>query len=132
MAQTVGIHTIKLLPGVENARFEKFMTEEAFPAAADAPGSVSRGGRSTIQSQHLLRSGEDQSVYLWMVKNSGVFTADLFERVVDSMYDGVREQLEALATRQSSAIFELVDSFEAGPRDSLGRPTGNPVRGGDM
>src|SRR5262245_33877671 len=98
MSGQLGIHTLALQTGADPEKFEGYMTGEAFPTAAEAPGSVSRGGQSTIKSQHLLKSGNESeseaTEYLWLVKSSGVFSADLFARVFDRMYEEVREKLE--------------------------------------
>jgi hypothetical protein len=124
----VGIHTLVLLPDAEAAYFEKFMQAQAFPIAAEVPGSMSRGGVSAIRSQHLLRSAGDGE-YLWIVKYSGGMSAGLFPDIVHNMYESVRPQAETFATLKSSIVYEIVDSFDLGPRSSLGRPLGEPVRG---
>lgn len=125
----VGMHRITLREGSTAEDFERLMAEEVFPAAAETPGSVSRGGRSAIKSQHLLRADGE---YLWLVKGSGVFSDHLFARIFTRMYDEAREKLEPLGTRSSSLVWTSVASLEIGPRDQLGRPTGQPVRGTDL
>jgi hypothetical protein len=70
--------------------------------------------------------------YLWLVEASGVFAADVFSRVFARMLDEAQEKLDRLASRQSSAVFTVVESFDVGPRDMLGRPTGNPQRSTDV
>src|SRR5438552_4371280 len=61
----VGIHTITLYPGVETSGFEKFMTEELFPAF----GGVNRRNIG-VTRQYLVKetnSGENQD-YLGVVE----------------------------------------------------------------
>jgi hypothetical protein len=128
MPTLVGIHSFALTAGVHEQEFERFMIEQVLPAAAEVPGSVNRGGTSSIKSQHLLESS-DGSGYLWLVKASGVFTRDLFERVFQRMYEDLRTEIERFCSRESSKIFSVRSSFDAGPRDKLGRPLGEPERG---
>jgi hypothetical protein len=45
-ATMVVVHTLKLRPGIKAEDFRRVMTNEVFPAAAEVPGSVDRGGRS--------------------------------------------------------------------------------------
>ena len=73
MKPMFGIHKLVLLSGVKGEEFEKFMSEEIFPAAAEVPGSVNRASQSAIKSQHLLKAEGDNPEYLWVVKDSGVF-----------------------------------------------------------
>ena len=127
-----GIHRVTLLSEEKREDFERFMTEGAFPIAAETPGSVNRGGQSSIKSQHLLRSEGTPGEYLWFVKASGVFGLESFTRVFNRMYDEVREKMEAYAIHESSIIFVVVDSLEVGPRDHSGRPIGSPKRGSDI
>jgi hypothetical protein len=117
MSQYGGIHTFVLHPGADPEAFEAFITEEVFPTAADTPGRVNRGGRSSIQSQHLLKVQGNSLEYLWLVKASGVFDMHLFSGVFDRMYGEVQEQLETFGTRRSSTTFTVVGSFDDGPRD---------------
>jgi hypothetical protein len=125
----VGIHRMVLREGVAAADFERLVAEEVLPAAADTPGSINRGGQSSIKSLHLL---QDEGQYLWLVKSSGAFSPHLFARVFAAMYDEARQRLDRLVTLESSVVFSVVDSFDAGPRDQMGRPTGLPQRGTDL
>src|ERR1700736_1533493 len=75
MAQTTGdqgnsqapmivVHTLKLRPGIKDEDFRRVITNDVFVAAAEVPGSVDRGGRSWIESQHLLlRNGVEARSY---------------------------------------------------------------------
>jgi hypothetical protein len=128
VATTVGIHTLILKTGVSADEFAALFNEKIFPAAAETPGSVNRGGQSTIESQHLLKPTGGAADYLWLVKSSGVFDSNLFETVLGRMYDGALPKLEALCERGSSVIYTQVNSYDAGPRDQLGRPIGPPIR----
>lgn len=125
----VGIHRIALRQGIAAEDFESFMANDVFPAAAETPGSVNRGGQSSIKSQHLLRADGE---YLWLVKGSGAFDEPLFAGVFARMFDEVRERLERFGRRESSTLFTVIDSLDVGPRDELGRPTGDPLRGDDL
>ena len=128
----VGIHTIVVSPGASEEDFEKFMVDKALPAAAEVPGSVNREGRSAIKSQHLLKTGKSLKEYCWVVKSSGVFGSDLFSRVFARMLEEVHKDIESFANVKTSAIFAVVTSFDAGPRDLLGRPEGDPQRDTDL
>lgn len=128
----VAIHRIALRQDASRAEFERVMTEEVFPAAADAPGSVSRGGASAIRSQHLLRADGEENTYVWLVKSSGVFSQRQFSTVVDRMLQEQRASVETFGTIESSTVFVVVQSFDVGPRDTMGRPTGAPQRGTDI
>jgi hypothetical protein len=127
VATTVGIHVLVLKTGVSADEFAAVFNEEIFPAAAETPGSVNRGGRSTIGSQHLLKPAGGAADYLWLVKSSGVFDSNLFERVLGRMYDEALPKLEAFCERRSSVVYTQVNSYDAGPCDELGRPTGPPT-----
>jgi hypothetical protein len=140
-AQTVAIHRIALHAEADREQFERFMLEQAFPATAETPGSVSRGGKSTINSQHLLRGGERDGdddagggagEYLWIVKSSGVFSAGLFAQVCQRMAVEVRADLEAFGAVESTTLYQVVGSFDAGPRDNMGRPVGPAQRGSEL
>lgn len=126
MSQMFGILRLVLLSGAKRAEFEKFISEEAFPAAAEAAG-VNRGGQSAIESQHLLKAEGDDSVYLWAVKITGALIDST--RVLERMYNAAQERLESFATLESSTAFAVLESFDAGPRDQSGSPTGDPIRG---
>jgi hypothetical protein len=128
MPTAVGIHLITLTAGVHEQEFDCFMTEQVLPTAAEVPGHTNRGGTSSIKSQHLLASS-DGSGYLWLVKASGVFTRDAFERIFQRMYEDRRTEIERFGSRESSKSFSVRSSFDAGPRDHLGRPLGEPERG---
>jgi hypothetical protein len=128
MATTVGIHVLVLKTGVSADEFAALFNEEILPAAAETPGSVNRGGRSTIDSQHLLKPAGGAADYLWLVKSSGVFNSNLFETVLERMYDEALPKLETVCERRSSVLYTQVNSYDAGPRDALGRPTGPPTR----
>jgi hypothetical protein len=132
MANTAGIHTIVVRPGVDRQQFEDFMTSEAFPRAAEVPGSINRKGRSVIESQHLLKGEEGATEYLWLVKSSGVLDFDQFSKVFKRMFEEVRDMLERLGTHKSAFLLSVTSSFDAGPRDELGRLTGPPIRGRDI
>ena len=132
MSHTVGIHAIVLRTGVDGKKFENFMTEEAFPTAAEVPGSVNRAGHSSIESQHLLKNDGEAKEYLWLVKSTGVFDLEEFSRVFNNMFEEVREKLEGLATHKAASLFTVVASLDVGPRDELGRPRGGPTRGSDI
>jgi hypothetical protein len=127
-----GIHKLTLLSGANREEFEKFMSGEVIPTAAEVSGSVNRGGRSAIKSQHLLKAEGDSRDYLWIVKDSGAFDSGLFTGVFERMYEEAREKLQSFTTRESSIAFLVLDSFDAGPRGVTGRPTGEPIRGGDI
>jgi hypothetical protein len=125
----VGIHRITLRSGVAAEDFERFMAGEVFPNAAVTPGSVARGGASCIRSQHLLRA---DGAYLWLVKDSGVFDDQGFSRVFARMLAEARGRLEPLGMPDSSTIFTVLGSFDTGPRNALGGPIGDPIRGSDL
>ncbi len=127
ISQTVGIHTLVLRSGMSSGDFEKFMTEQAFPTAAEVPGSINRGGQSSIKSQHLL-AGDGQ--YLWIVKGSGLGTD--FSTAFNRMRDDLLSKLQAFGSVKSSTIFAVLSSFEVGQRDQQGRPQGRPQRGSDL
>ena len=129
----IGIHTIVLLPGVESENFEQFMIKEVFPRTAELPGSVNREGVSAIKSQHLLKSEvDDRIMYLWLIKDSGALSSRSTGDIINSMYDIVRDKLEAFGTRESSSTYVVIDSLDIGPRDSIGRPLGSPKSGSDI
>lgn len=125
MSKYGGIHTFTLSTAQEKEKFEDFMIKEAFPMAAEIRGSVDRGGRSAIRSQYLIKV-EDSSDYLWLVEASGVFESHRFVHVFNNMYQTVADKMETFGVRKCSTTFEVVGGFDVGPRDSLGRPTGNP------
>ena len=129
MRTAVGIHAMERLPDVSAEDFESVMAGEIFPAAAETPGSVSRGGQSTIERQYLLRESEADRKYLWVVESSGVFSEDLFARVFDRMYEDSRERIDGLATHVDAKILDAVGTFAAGPRDELGRVIEQPPNG---
>ncbi len=118
----VGLHRFTLRPGAIAEEFERFMADEVFPAA-DERAPVNRGGRSAIKSQHLLRTDGE---YLWLIKGSGA----IGEPAV-SLDDALQAKLDSFAT-QASAMATVIASFDAGPRGSQGRPTGEPLRGNDL
>jgi hypothetical protein len=128
MQTVVGIHSLELHPGIGPVEFESFMTDRVFPISADVPGSVNRGGRSAIRSQHLLKSHLDAG-YLWMVKASAAFGPERFSAVFHRMYDDLQGEIGGFASHRSSALLFVGGSFDAGPRDLLGRPIGEPERG---
>ena len=128
MGTTIGIHVLVLRTGVSADEFAALFNDEVFPAAAETPGSVNRGGQSAIESQHLLKPVGGAADYLWLVKSSGVFDSDLFETVLGRMFDEARPRLETFCERRSSVLYTQVNSYDAGPRDALGRPTGPPRR----
>ena len=129
----IGIHTIVLLPGVESENFEQFMIKEVFPRTAELRGSVNRGGVSAIRSQHLLKSEvDDRIMYWWLIKDSGALNSRSTGDIINSMYDIVRDKLEAFGTRESSSTYVVIDSLDIGPRDSTGRPLGSPKSGSDI
>ena len=132
MKRMFGIHKLVLSSGVKGEKFEKFMSEEIFPAAAEVPGSVNRASQSAIKSQHLLKSEGDNSEYLWVVKDSGVFDSVLFTRVFERMYEEEREKLQSFVTRESSTAFEVLDGFQEASRDHVGKETGEPIHLDDI
>jgi hypothetical protein len=127
MATSIGIHTLILKGGISAQDFEALFEEQFLPVAADTPGSVNRGGRSTIASQHLLKPAGGAADYIWMVKSSGVFPPDSFETVLQRMYDEAIPSLDAMCEKRSTVVYTQATSYDAGPRDALGRPTGPPV-----
>ena len=127
MATSIGIHILILKTGVSTQDFEALFKEKISPKAAETPGSVSRGGRSTIASQHLLKPTGGAADYLWLVKSSGAFSPDMFETVFQRMYDEALPLLEAVCERRSTVVYIQASSYDAGPRDTLGRPTGPPI-----
>jgi hypothetical protein len=128
----VGIHTMVLRPGVEATEFEQVMTKDVFPAAADTPGTVNRGGVSAIKSQHLLRSEDEKGRYWWLVKDSEALSSRGTGEIIQSMHATVRDKLDALATIESSTVLDVASSFDIGERDELGRPVGLPTFGSDL
>ncbi len=132
MARFGGIHAIQLSPEADQKTFEEFMLSEAFPIAAEVPGSFSRSGQSAVQSQHLLKLEKDSRTYLWVVKASGVFDMPLFTRVFHNMYGSVHERLNRFGNRTSSATFAVAGSYDAGPRFLSGKPVGEPQRRTDV
>ena len=131
MSKMFGIHRLMLVSGVKREKFEKFMSETIFPAAAEAQGSINRAGQSAIKSQHLLKAEGNDTEYLWVVKDSGIFTSG-FTGIFEQMYDAAREQLEPFVTRESSVAFVVLDGFDAGPRGVTGHPLTEPIRGADI
>jgi ABC-type ATPase with predicted acetyltransferase domain len=127
-----GIHKLILLSGAKGEEFEKFVSEEVFPAAAEVPGSVNRASQSAIKSQHLLKAKGDNPEYLWVVKDSGVFDSVLFTRVFERMYEEEREKLESFVTRESSTVFEVLDGFQAAARDHAGTEMGEALHLDDI
>jgi hypothetical protein len=121
----LGVHTLELRAGADPAAFERLMTGEVFPAAADVPGSINRGGASFIGSQHLLRT-DGSGRYLWLVKAGDACCTDCFGHVFGRTFQAA---IAPFATRVSSAMYAVSASYDAGPRDDKGRPLGEPVRG---
>jgi hypothetical protein len=115
------VHTLKLRPGIEAEDFRRVMTDEVFVDAAEAPGSVDRGGRSWIESQHLLLKDGAETEYLWLIKVSS--------EIGQRMLELVRKRLEVFAFIAESADYVVIDSLDVGPRDVSGRPIGAPTRG---
>lgn len=132
MKRMFGIHKLLLLSGVKGEDFEKFISEEIFPAAAEVPGSVNRASQSAIKSQHLLKSKGDNPEYLWVVKDSGVFDSIAFTRVFERMYEEKREKLESFVARESSTAFEILDGFQAEARDQAGTEMAEPIHLDDI
>jgi hypothetical protein len=122
--QVVVIYTIQLHRGVNKEAFEKFITNKVFPTAVN---SVDRGANSKIKSQHLLNEGAGPT-YLLVVKSIGPRPND-FPRDVQSMYEEVSKEFDPFGTLSSPRVFTVVDSFDVGPRDSLGNPKAEPKRG---
>jgi hypothetical protein len=118
----IGIHTMVILPGVESKDFERIMIEEVFQVTANLPGSVNRGGISTIKSQHLLKDEADDRRYLWLIKDSEALSSRSTPEWIHGMYDSVQEKLGAICKLESSNSFDIMDGFEIGQRDSLGCP----------
>lgn len=129
MARFGGIHAIQLSPAMDPQEFETFMLNDAFPTAAEVPGSFSRNGQSAIQSQHLLKLEEASRTYLWLVKASDVFDMPLFARVFRNMYGAVHEKMRTFGSRISSVTFAVAGSYSVGPRLLSGEPAGEPQRG---
>jgi ABC-type ATPase with predicted acetyltransferase domain len=132
MKRMFGVHKLVLISGVKGEEFEKFMSEEIFPAAAEVPGSVNRASQSAIKSQHLLKTEGDSPEYLWVVKDSGVFDSIAFTRVFERMYEDEREKLESFVTRESSTAFEVLDGFQAAAHDHVGEETGEATHLDDI
>jgi hypothetical protein len=132
MASFIGIHTLILKADVSAQAFEALFSERVCPAAAETPGSVSRGGQSAIASQHLLTSARGTTDYLWLVKSSGIFSDDLFETVFQRMYDQAVPLLEEVCERRSTVGYSQASGYDAGPRDVVGRPTGPPILNPDL
>lgn len=118
----IGIHTMVILPGAESKDFERIMIEEVFPVTANLPGSVSRGGISTIKSQHLMKDEADDRRFLWVIKDIEALSSRSTLEWIQEMYDSVQEKLGAICKLESSKSFDIIDGFEIGQRDSLGRP----------
>jgi hypothetical protein len=121
----LGVHALELHAGTDPAAFEQLMTGEVFPAAAELPGSLNRGGESCIGSQHLLRT-DGSGTYLWLMKAPGVCCPECFADVFARTFQAA---IEPLAKRVSSTLYAVSASYDAGPRDNLGRPLGEPLRG---
>jgi hypothetical protein len=127
----VGIHVLVLRPGVESGEFEQAMLRDLFPRAAETPGTVNRGGVSTIKSQHLLQSSEEGK-YWWLVKNSEALSSRTTGDILEAMRVVVGDRLDTLATVESSIVLNVAGSFEVGERSALGRPLGLPTFGTDL
>jgi hypothetical protein len=127
MSTMIGLHALRLVNGATVDDLVELFNEEILPTAAETPGSVNRGGQSAIADQHLLKSlvGDD---LLWLVKASGVFEAEQFQRVLKRMHDEAAPRLQGLCNRISVAVYQQVAAFDAGPRDVSGQPTGPPHR----
>lgn len=121
-ATMVVVHTLKLRPGIKAEDFRRVMTNKVFPAAAEVPGSVDRGGRFWIVSQHLLLRDGVEAEYVWLTK---MIQQDVGQR----MLDDVRERLQTFAVIAESATYVVIDSLDVGRRDQSGRPIGAPTRG---
>jgi hypothetical protein len=123
----IGLHTLQLVSGATVDDLVELFNEVILPTAAETPGSVNRGGQSAIADQHLLKSlvGDD---VLWLVKASGVFDAEQFQRVLNRMYDDAAPRLQGVCNRTAVALYEQVAAFDVGPRDVSGQPTGPPHR----
>lgn len=128
MASTIAVHTFDLVAGADRQAFESLMTSEVFPEAAETPGSMSRGGQSGIESQHLLASEEGGERYLWIVKSSGVMGGS-FAQAAARMYADAEKRLAPFVAAHSLDVLTVTGSFAVGPRDQLGRPTGLPQTG---
>jgi hypothetical protein len=128
MPTAVGIHQLELREGADREEFEGVMTDVVFPVAAETPGSVTRGGRSTIRSQHLLRA-EANGSYLWMVKSTSAFSPTSFERVFRRMVEEARATIGPYADDGASDLMVVDAAFDAGPRDVMGRTTGESQHG---
>jgi hypothetical protein len=125
-APMVVVHTLKLRPGIKAEDFERVMTNEVFTAAAEVAGSVNRGGRSMIESQHLLMRDGAETEYLWLTK---VLSTSMFREVGQRMLEDACKRLETFAITAQSANYVVIDSLNVGQRDQSGRPIGAPTRG---
>lgn len=128
----VGIYTLMLRAGAEADQFEKVMTEEIFPAAAETPGTMNRGAVSSIKSQHLLKSTEEKGKYWWLVKDSRALSSLSTTRLLQRILETVQRELDPLVTVELSATFEVISSYEVGERDTSGRPIGLPTTGNEL
>jgi hypothetical protein len=123
-----GVLTIQPHRG-RNQQFVDFMVNEGFDKAADAPGTLFRGGRSMIKSQHLFEPAPDH-FYLWFVKADELVTDEkTFSNVLDAMLDMCRPGLEAIASVSGVRLYVVRGSFDAGPRSAIGARLGKEERG---
>jgi hypothetical protein len=127
VATTTATQKIMLHSATEISDFEMLFAEEILPNAAEAPGSVNRGGRSAIGSQHLMRLDGEGGLYLWVVKSSGVFSTDGFTTVISHIEESSAEKLDAVCDRERFQVWSQVRSYDAGPRSQMGVRLGDPL-----
>jgi hypothetical protein len=111
--------TITLLPGVKEADFEQFMTEDLLPYFSEKYRGPTRSSRADIKSQSLLKTADRDRQYLWVTGwdgSAGDVGDPEFERVrmtpvaataemlrkLDAF--GKRSSLHVLAERASVAV----------------------------
>ena len=126
MVSTFALQTLRLRTDAAPRDLETVFETEILPESANALGTVDRGGRSIIASQHLLGLNGRGTEYLWIIKWSGAFSLDRFREVVEQISQDAAGKLDGICERTSMSVWTQVQSYDAGPRDALGSPSGAP------
>jgi hypothetical protein len=104
MSKVFGMHMIALLPGVKAEDFEKFVTEEVYPAPAPEGWKY-----------YLLKGdrGDREGRYLWMIEIESVETRDKLFPAPGEVSEEAQRYLESQA-----AVFQKWATF-ATPLDGI-------------